>query len=36
MNGIQGIVRAFNDDNVTVYFSQINESQYISKTVHEI
>ena len=36
VNGIQAIVRALNDDNVTVYFSQINESQYISKTVHEI
>ena len=29
VNGIQGIVRALNDDNVTVYFPQINESHNI-------
>jgi len=29
VNGIHGIVRVFNDDNVTVYFLQINESHNI-------
>ena len=36
VNGIHGLVRVFNDDNVTVYFLQINESHNVYPKLHEL